>query len=130
VFGGKTLLQVSLVKDDNIDPAVWLDFDKQMDIADPKTKKDRSGNQVPAPRRGALPVRVWQMYMQMIAALSSGDMKNFITAGGTMSTMLVMPANPCIFLTCTMAGKPVNTIYIRIIKQFYWEKKRPCSLRV
>ncbi len=86
VMNGKSLLELSLAKDANIDLDFWLDFDKQMDIADPvfHTDKTTGANEL-RPRRGALPFRVWQMYNQMIQCVENGDLVGFITAGGTMS---------------------------------------------
>jgi hypothetical protein len=86
VAGGKTLLQL------NEDPAFldiqkWLDFDKKMDIAHPLTKSSKNGP-VPAPRRGALPFRVWQSYNWMVKYLKQGDLYQFLVAGGTMSHYL------------------------------------------
>ena len=75
VFQGKTLLDISLENDNNIDVGVWLDFDKKMDAVAPVGK----------PREGALPFRVWQMYKQMIKSLSEGKVDEFLVAGGTMA---------------------------------------------
>jgi hypothetical protein len=87
VFGGKTLLQLSLEDDANIDVDVWLDFDRKMDQAKPVSHTNRAGDDVPRPREGALPFRVWQMYKQMIASLNNGNGKvdEFLVAGGTMA---------------------------------------------
>ncbi len=86
VMNGKSLLELSLAKDTNIDIDFWLDFDNQMDIADPVFHKNKTtGIDELRPRRGALPFRVWQMYNQMILAVENGDLVGFITAGGTMS---------------------------------------------
>jgi hypothetical protein len=85
VFQGKTLLQLSLANDANIDVDVWLDFDRQMDAAKPVSKTNRDGEEVPRPREGALPFRVWQMYKQMISSLRNGALDEFVTAGGTMA---------------------------------------------
>jgi hypothetical protein len=75
VMGGKSLLELSLSDDQNIDIDFWLDYDRQMDEVAPKAK----------PRRGALPFRVWQMYNQMIKSLEEKDLIGFIVSGGTMS---------------------------------------------
>ncbi len=85
VFGGKTLLQLSLADDKNIDVNFWLDFDRQMDAVKPTYKKDKDGREKLRPREGALPFRVWQMYKQMQASLSQGRVEEFLTAGGTMA---------------------------------------------
>jgi hypothetical protein len=85
VFQGKTLLQLSLANDANIDVDVWLDFDRQMDAAKPVSKTNRDGEEVPRPREGALPFRVWQMYKQMISSLRNGALDEFVTVGGTMA---------------------------------------------
>ena len=86
VFGGKTLLELSLEDDKNIDVDVWLDFDQQMDQVKPIFKLDKTtGQQVLRPREGALPFRVWQMYKQMIASLNAKKVDEFIVAGGTMA---------------------------------------------
>jgi hypothetical protein len=85
VFGGKTLLQLSMEDDANIDVDVWLDFDQKMDVAKPVYKKQKDGSKKLRPREGALPFRVWQMYKQMIASLSSGKVDEFLVAGGTMA---------------------------------------------
>jgi hypothetical protein len=85
VFGGKTLLQLSLENDNNIDVDVWLDFDRKMDKAKPVFHTNRDGQEELRPREGALPFRVWQMYKQMIASLSNGKVDEFLVAGGTMA---------------------------------------------
>lgn len=85
VFGGKSLLQLSLASDKNIDLDVWLDFDRKMDAEKPIFKKDKNGVLQPRPREGALPFRVWQMYLQMIRSLLAGKIDEFIVAGGTMA---------------------------------------------
>jgi hypothetical protein len=86
VFNGKTLLELSLEDDANIDVDVWLNFDRKMDQAKPVSKTDRkTGEDVPRPREGALPFRVWQMYKQMISSLSNGKVDEFLVAGGTMA---------------------------------------------
>jgi hypothetical protein len=81
VYGGKTLLELSLEDDANIDVDTWIDFDQQMDKVSPNFGKDGS----PRPREGGLPFRVWQMYKQMIASLQAGKVDEFIVAGGTMA---------------------------------------------
>ncbi len=86
VFGGKTLLQLSLEDDANIDIDVWLDYDQRMDKVKPVFKKDKeTGEDKPSPREGALPFRVWQMYKQMIASLRDRKVDEFLVAGGTMA---------------------------------------------
>ena len=86
VMNGKSLLELSLAKDANIDIDFWLDFDNQMDVVDPVLHKNKTtGADELRPRRGALPFRVWQMYNQMIRSVEDGDLVGFITAGGTMS---------------------------------------------
>lgn len=81
VYGGKTLLQISLEDDANIDIDAWLDFDRRMDEVKPNYGKDGSLR----PRDGGLPFRVWQMYKQMITSLRAGNLSEFLTAGGTMA---------------------------------------------
>lgn len=86
VFGGKTLLELSLQDDANIDIDVWLDFNQQMDQLHPIFKVDKkTGEKKLRPREGALPFRVWQMYKQMIKSLSNGKAAEFLVAGGTMA---------------------------------------------
>jgi len=85
VAGGKTLLELSLASDANIDVDVWLKFDREMDIARPIYKRNRDGQQELRPREGALPFRVWQMYKQMISSLNAGKVDEFLVAGGTMA---------------------------------------------
>jgi hypothetical protein len=86
VFGGRTLLELSLSNDDNIDIDVWLDYDRQMDEVNPVFKTDHHTHElVKSPREGALPFRVWQMYRQMIKSLDNGDVDEFLVAGGTMA---------------------------------------------
>lgn len=86
VMNGKSLLELSLKDDKNLDVDFWLDFDKQMDEINPiYTVDKKSGEQKLRPRRGGLPFRVWQMYNQMIKSLEDKDLIGFITAGGTMS---------------------------------------------
>ena len=88
VYNGKTLLELSLSNDSNIDVDVWLDFDQKMDAARPIYKEDKNGNQVLRPREGSLPFRVWQMYKQMIVSLSAGRTDEYLVAGGTMAHYL------------------------------------------
>jgi hypothetical protein len=85
VFAGKTLLELSLEDDANIDVDVWIDFDRKMDQAKPVFHTNRAGEDELRPREGALPFRVWQMYKQMIASLNNGKVDEFIVAGGTMA---------------------------------------------
>ena len=86
VHGGKSLLELSLADDDNIDLDVWLDFDQRMDAVKPNFKRNKqTGVLEPDPREGALPFRVWQMYQQMIRSLSNGKLDEFLVAGGTMA---------------------------------------------
>ena len=86
VLGGKTLLELSLADDANIDVDFWLSFDQQMDVAKPIFKKNRqTGVSELRPREGALPFRVWQMYKQMIASLANRNVTEFLVAGGTMA---------------------------------------------
>jgi hypothetical protein len=85
VFGGKTLMQLSLEDDANIDVDVWIDFDRKMDQAKPVFHTNRAGDDELRPREGALPFRVWQMYKQMIASLNNGKVDEFLVAGGTMA---------------------------------------------
>lgn len=75
VFNNKTLLELCLEDDDNIDVDVWLEYFKQLDVAAPIDEK----------RNGALPFRIWQMYEQMIQSLLNGNLEEFICAGGTMA---------------------------------------------
>jgi hypothetical protein len=85
VYDGKSLLELSLESDNNIDVDVWLDFDRKMDAVKPIYRTNRDGQKVLRPREGALPFRVWQMYKQMIASLSDRKIDEFIVAGGTMA---------------------------------------------
>jgi hypothetical protein len=86
VYGGKSLMELSMKDDANIDVDVWLDFDRKMDAAKPIHKKNRkTGKTELRPREGALPFRVWQMYKQMISSLKKGNVEEFLTAGGTMA---------------------------------------------
>jgi hypothetical protein len=85
VAGGKTLLELSLESDANIDVDVWLNFDRKMDAVKPIFKKNSAGHNVLQPREGALPFRVWQMYKQMVASLSQDKVDEFLVAGGTMA---------------------------------------------
>ena len=80
VMGGKNLLELC-TKDANIDIDFWLNFYGQMDTHKPI--KDKKGKV--KKRLGALPFRVWQMYLQMIRSLANGNVDEFICAGGTMS---------------------------------------------
>jgi hypothetical protein len=85
VFQGKTLLELSLQNDANIDVDVWLEFDQQMDRLKPVFHKNRDGEEELRPREGALPFRVWQMYKQMVASLKNGAVDEYLVAGGTMA---------------------------------------------
>jgi hypothetical protein len=86
VMNGKSLLQLCIEDENNIDLDVWLDFDTQMDEEDPVFHiNKKNGKEELRPRRGALPFRVWQMYNQMIKSLQESDLIGFIVAGGTMS---------------------------------------------
>jgi hypothetical protein len=86
VFGGKTLLELSIADDSRFDIDFWIDFDRQMDVIDPKTHKNRKTGKVePRPRAGALPFRVRQMYLQMIKSLTAGKVAEFVCAAGTMA---------------------------------------------
>ena len=85
VLNGKTLLELSLADDANIDVDFWLSYDQQMDQAKPVYKKNRNGEEQLRPREGALPFRVWQMYKQMISSLSNRKVDEFLVAGGTMA---------------------------------------------
>ena len=85
VANGKTLLELSLQTDANIDIDFWIAHFEALDAVDPKFKTDKNGNQRRDPREGALPFRVWQMYLQMIASLKKGSVAEFICAGGTMA---------------------------------------------
>jgi len=85
VMGGKDLLALS--KDPAfIDIAQWIDFYQQMDVVDPKTKTDPdTKKEVPNPRSGSLPFRVWQLYTQMVRSLKAGKVDEYLVAGGTMT---------------------------------------------
>jgi len=86
VFGGRTLMELSMADDQNIDVDVWLKFDQEMDEIKPIYKMNRKTHKEELrPREGALPFRVWQMYKQMIKSLSNGKLSEFLTAGGTMA---------------------------------------------
>ncbi|MEO6290072.1 MAG: hypothetical protein ABIO76_09140, partial [Ginsengibacter sp.] len=85
VMNNKSLLQVALANDANIDLDFWLEFNRLMDIAAPVLHTNSNGCQELRPRTGSLPFRVWQMYNQMIKSVEEGDLVGFITAGGTMS---------------------------------------------
>ncbi|MDQ0563036.1 hypothetical protein QO004_004845 [Rhizobium mesoamericanum] len=86
IYGGKTLLELSLEDDANIDVSTWLDFDRKMDAVKPIYKENHKTHElVLRPREGALPFRVWQMYRQMIASLGEGKLDEFLVAGGTMA---------------------------------------------
>lgn len=91
VFGGKSLLELCLSDQKNIDIDVWVDFDRRMDAVRPNMHKNReTGEMELRPRAGALPFRVWQMYVQMIASLRSNKppaekIAEFVCAAGTMA---------------------------------------------
>jgi hypothetical protein len=111
VFDGKSLLELSLSDDANIDVDVWIDFDRQMDKVNPTFKKDRdTGKPALRPREGALPFRVWQMYKQMIASLSSGGadaVAEFLVAGGTMAHYVGDACQP-LHISYLHHGDPAN----------------------
>jgi len=85
VENGKDLL--TLCKQDSfIDIKKWIGFYQQLDAVDPKTKIDRiTKEEVPAPREGAVPFRVWQMYTQMVNSVKAKKIDEFICAGGTLT---------------------------------------------
>ena len=85
VENGRTLLDLSLSDNANIDISFWITYFEALDQAAPKFKTDKNGKKHADPREGALPFRVWQMYLQMIASLKKGSVAEFICAGGTMS---------------------------------------------
>jgi hypothetical protein len=86
VYGGKSLMELSFEDEANIDPSIWLDFDQKMDAVKPIYKMNRKTHEEELrPREGALPFRVWQMYLQMIASLAAGRMDEYLVAGGTMA---------------------------------------------
>ncbi|MBS1902900.1 MAG: hypothetical protein JSS75_04280 [Bacteroidetes bacterium] len=85
VAKGKSLLELCK-QDSYIDVDKWIQFYKDFDAVDPKTSIDRiTKKEVPAPRQGAVPFRVWQMYEQMVKSLKAGNLDEFICAGGAMS---------------------------------------------
>ncbi len=75
VFNNKTLLSLCLASDANIDVDVWLKYFADFDAVAPNDK----------PRNGALPFRVWQMYIAMIKSLKAKNLDEFVAIGGTMS---------------------------------------------
>lgn len=85
VENGKTLLELSVEDDANIDIDYWISYFEALDDVMPNFKTDRNGRQKLEKREGALPFRVWQMYSQMIASLKKGNVLEFICAGGTMA---------------------------------------------
>lgn len=80
VEGGRTLLEICMADPSKIDIDFWLDYFKQLDNVNPNVENGRTKK-----RTGALPFRVWQMYNQMVASVSAGDLAEFICAGGTMA---------------------------------------------
>jgi hypothetical protein len=69
---GKTLRQLSLEDDANIDPQVWRDFYTAQGHTESRS-------------RGLLPFRVWQHWRAMVDALQAGDVTRFVAAAGTVS---------------------------------------------
>ncbi len=80
VHGGHTLLDLCMADPARIDIDFWVDYFDQLDAVDPHRKNGRLQR-----RTGALPFRVWQMYSQMVASLTAGNLAEFICAGGTMA---------------------------------------------
>ncbi len=72
---GKTLRQLCLEDDANIDPQVWRDFYSAQGHEDSRS-------------RGLLPFRVWQHFEAMVEALRAGDVTRFVAAAGTVSHYL------------------------------------------
>jgi hypothetical protein len=86
VHEGRSLIELCLADPASIDVDFWLDFDRQMDRIKPNFTPGRKGGPpVLRPRRGALPFRVWQMYLCMISSLRAGDLTRYLAAGGTMA---------------------------------------------
>ena len=70
-FEGKTL--ASLCEDEsNVDASVWKDFYDSF---------------IPAhtPSPGVLPLRIWQLYREMVKAAGNGDADSFLLAAGTLA---------------------------------------------
>ncbi len=75
---------------DYVDIDKWISYYNDSDKVDPKTKVDsKTKEEKPAPREGALPFRVWEIYCLMVEALQQDDSKKaldeFICLGGTLS---------------------------------------------
>jgi hypothetical protein len=110
VMNGKDLLTLS--KDAAfIDIGKWIDFYQQMDEVSPKTKIDPdTKEEVPAPRAGSLPFRVWQLYTQMVRSLQAGKVDEFLVAGGTMTHYVGDACQPLhvSYLHAGIPGKETN----------------------
>jgi len=69
---GKTLRQLCLEDDANIDPQFWRDF---------YTAQGHTASR----SRGLVPFRVWQHFKAMVDAVQAGDIPRFVAAAGTAS---------------------------------------------
>lgn len=68
-FGGKTLLELTRNKPDQVHPDIWNAFYKA------------SGEKRP----GGMPFRVWQIFDEMVGFADKGDLTKFICAAGLMA---------------------------------------------
>lgn len=68
----KSILQLCLENDRNVDVAVWQSYYDANGHSDPR-------------KRGLLPFRIWQFFDEMVGFVEQEDMKSFLCAAGILS---------------------------------------------
>lgn len=99
---GQTLLDLCEASDANITPARWLKYYK-----DPKVK-DKSN--------GLLPFRCWQIYQEMVDAVSKRDATRFVCAAGILSHYVGDACQP-LHISYMFNGDPAHTETVAVTKK-------------